>query len=88
MFDMRQYIYKVLIAAVATLVIFQFTVGKHLDRINDKFDILFSEQGRKQMIISIKKEMKKAIEKENYLNEEERDLIRNFIDKIKSELDS
>jgi len=87
-FDMRQYIYKVLIAAVATLVIFQFTVGKHLDRINDKFDILFSEQGRKQMIISIKKEMKKATEKENYLNEEERDLIRNFINKIKSELDS
>ena len=85
---MRQYIYKVLIAAVATLVIFQFTVGKHLDRINDKFDILFSEQGRKQMIISIKKEMKKATEKENYLNEEERDLIRNFINKIKSELDS
>ena len=85
---MRKYIYKVLIAAVATLIIFEFTIGKYLDRINDKFDILFSEQGRKQMVISIKKEMKKAIEKENYLNEEERKLINNFINKIKNELDS
>ena len=85
---MRQYIYKVLIAVVATLIIFEFTIGKYLGRINDKFDILFSEQGRKQMVISIKKEMKKAIEKENYLNEEERKLINNFINKIKNELDS
>ena len=36
----------------------------------------------------IKDEMKKAIKKENYLKEEERVLINNFIKKIQSELNS
>ena len=39
------------------------------------------------MISSIKKEIKKANDKENYLDEEEKVLIRNFIIKIKKELD-
>jgi len=38
------------------------------------------------MINSIKSEMDKAIKKENYLNQEERVLIKKFINKIKTEL--
>ena len=38
------------------------------------------------MISSLKKEMRKANEIENYLDEEERVLIRDFIIKIKKEL--
>ena len=45
-----------------------------------------TSEGRKEIIISLKKEIKKANEKENYLNDEERELIRNFILKIKKEL--
>ena len=40
------------------------------------------------MVISIKSEMENVINKENYLTEEERVLINNFISKIKKELDS
>ena len=40
------------------------------------------------MISSIKIEMEKAIKQENYLDEEERRLIKQFILKIKSELNS
>ena len=43
-------------------------------------------EGRKQLVNSLKKEIKKANEKENYLDEEERILIRNFINKIKNEI--
>ena len=43
-------------------------------------------EGRKKIIESIKKEIKKANDKENYLDEEERELIKNFIIKIKKEL--
>ena len=39
------------------------------------------------MVNSLKKEIKKANEKENYLNEEERILLRNFIIKVKKELE-
>ena len=45
-----------------------------------------SPEGRKTIIQSLKKEIKKANEKENYLNEEERELISTFIRKIKNEL--
>ena len=40
------------------------------------------------MVNTIKVEMKKAVDKENYLKEDERILINKFINKIKSELDS
>ena len=40
------------------------------------------------MVSSIKIEMEKAIKKENYLDEDERVLINQFIQKIKNELKS
>ena len=85
---MRNYIYKTIIAVIALIIVFEFTVGKTLKKITSQTDIVLTKDGRKQMILSIKNEMKKAIEKENYLKEEERVLINRFIDKIKTELNS
>ncbi len=83
---MREYIYKVIIFAIAIIVVFEFTVGKELSNINNKIDIFGTKEGRKKIVASLKKEIKKANEKENYLDEEERELIRNFIFKIKKEV--
>lgn len=85
---MRNYIYKTIIAVIALIVVFEFTIGKTLKKITSQTDIVLTKEGRKQMVSSIKNEMKKAIEKENYLKEDERILINNFINKIKSELNS
>ena len=85
---MRQYIYKTLIAVIALILVFEFTIGKTINKFDQKVEALFSKEGRKITIISIKKEMQKAIDKENYLSEEEKLLINNFILKIKSELNS
>ena len=85
---MRNYIYKTIIAVIALIVVFEFTVGKTLKKITSQTDIILTKDGRKQMVLSVKNEMKKAIEKENYLKEEERVLINKFIDKIKTELKS
>ena len=63
-------------------------VIKVANKFDQKVEALFSKEGRKITIISIKKEMQKAIDKENYLSEEEKLLINNFILKIKSELNS
>ena len=53
-----------------------------------KFDIFGSQKKEeKKVISSIKKEMQKANDKENYLEEDEKVLIRNFIIKIKKELE-
>ena len=83
---MRDYIYKVIIFALAIIIIFEFTIGKEISKINEKVDYLSSSEGRKKIITSLKKEIKKANEKENYLDDEERELIKNFILKIKKEL--
>ena len=83
---MRDYIYKVVIFAIAIIVIFEFTIGKEISQINNKVNYFTSSDGRKEIITSLKEEIKKANEKENYLDEEERELIRNFILKIRKEL--
>ena len=83
---MRNYIYKTLIAVIALIIVFEFTVGKTINNITRQTDILLTKEGRKKMVNSIKVEMEKAVNKENYLNKEERVLINKFINKIKSEL--
>ena len=79
---MRDYIYKILILSVALVIVFELTVGRKFNQINEKIDSFFTKEGRKEIVISLKNEMKKAIEKENYLDEDERTLIRDFIKKI------
>ena len=84
---MKNYIYKILIASVAFILVFKLTIGKELDQINQKINIFSTTEGRKNLVNSLKKEIKKANKKENYLDEEERILLRDFIKKIKKELE-
>ena len=82
------YIYKTIIAVVALIIVFEFTIGKTINKFNQKAEIIFTKEGRKGMVNSVKIEMQKAIDKENYLTEDERVLINKFISKIKNELKS
>ena len=84
---MRQYIYKTIIVIIALILVFEFTIGRTINKFDQKIEALFSKDGRKETIISIKNEMQKAVDKDNYLSNEERVLIRNFIRKIKQELE-
>ena len=51
-------------------------------------EIILTKEGRKELVESIKTEMRKAVKRENYLKEEERVLINDFIKKINDELNS
>ena len=82
---MKNYIYKILIASLAVIMVYKFTIGDEIGQISDKLNTFSSADGRKNLISSIKKEIKKANEKENYFDEEERILIKNFIKKIQKE---
>ena len=84
---MKNFIYKILIASLAIIFVYKFTIGKEIDRVNDQVNSFLSTDGRKEIIDSLKKEIKKANDKENYLDEEERVLIKNFIKKIQKELE-
>ena len=83
---MRNFIYKTLIIIIAFIIIFEFTIGKTLNKITSQTDLLLTREGRKEIVNSIKIEMNKAIKKDNFLKEDERILINNFIEKIRSEL--
>ena len=84
---MKNYIYKVIIAAIAIILVFKFTIGKEISQISKKINYFSTKEGRKEIVSSIKKEIRKANDRENYLDEEERILIKNFIEKIKKELE-
>jgi hypothetical protein len=83
---MKTYIYKVIVAAIAIILVFKFTIGNELAQINEKINFFSSTDGRKKIVTSIKKEIRKANERENYLDEEEKILLKNFIQKIQKEL--
>tara|TARA_B100001939_G_scaffold317581_1_gene304329 strand:+ start:72 stop:332 length:261 start_codon:yes stop_codon:yes gene_type:complete len=84
---MKNFIYKMIIASLAIIFIYKFTIGKEIDKVNNQINNFLNADGRKEIINSLKKEIKKANDKENYLDEEERVLIRNFIKKIQKELE-
>ncbi len=83
---MRNYIYKTIIAIIAFIIVFEFTIGKTLNKITSQTDLLLTREGRKEMVNSIKSEMTKAIKKENFLKQDERILINQFINKVREEL--
>tara|TARA_B100001013_G_C24533351_1_gene411702 strand:+ start:259 stop:528 length:270 start_codon:yes stop_codon:yes gene_type:complete len=85
---MRNYIYKVIIATIALIIVFEFTIGRKFNQIDEITHGFLTKEGRKETISSIKIEMERAIKKENYLTQDERILINKFISKIKNELNS
>jgi len=85
---MKNYIYKIIIATIALIIVFEFTIGRKFNKIDEISNNFLTKEGRKRIINSIKNEMEKATEKENYLTENERILINKFISKIKKELDT
>ena len=85
---MRNYIYKVIIAIIALIIVFEFTIGRKFNQIEEISNNFLTKEGRKAMINSLKNEMSKATKKENYLTEDERVLINEFVSKIRKELDA
>ena len=83
---MRNYIYKVIIATIALIIVFEFTIGRKFNQIEEISNNFLTKEGRKAMINSLKNEMSNATKKENYLTEDERVLINEFVSKIKKEL--
>ena len=56
---MRNYIYKTLIAVIALIVVFEFTIGKTLNNITRQTDILLTKEGRKKWLTLLRLKWKK-----------------------------
>ena len=87
-FLMRQFIYKSIIIMFIIIIGFEFTIGKRIDPMVQTLNKFSNEQGRKEMINKLRKEMRKGINKEYILKEEDRILINKFINKLSNEINS
>ena len=85
---MRGFIYKTIIIVFLFIIGFEFTIGKRIDPIVENIDKFTDEQGRKELVNKLRKEMRKGLEKENMLKEDDRVLIYKFLNKLKSEINS
>ena len=85
---MRGFIYKTIIITFIFIIGFEFTIGKRIDPIVENINKFTNEQGRKELVNKLRKEMKKGLEKEYMLKEEDRVLIYNFFNKLMKEINS
>ena len=85
---MREFIYKLIIIAFLFVIAFEFTIGKRIDPIVENINIFSDKQGRKELVNKLRKEMRKGLEKEYLLKEDDRILIYNFLNKLKTEINS
>ena len=83
---MRQFIYKVVIAVLAIILVFEFTIGKKISQFGGKVDAISSKEGRKETVNKLREEIQKAVKKERYLSKKDAKLINEFILKIQKEL--
>ena len=83
---MKQFIYKIAIFIVATILIYEFTIGKQINKYTDKLNTISSKEGRKESVNKLREEIKKGVKKERYLSKEDAKLINQFLIKIQKEL--
>ena len=83
---MKIFLYILLISLVAFYIFFELTIGSRIDYFENLFNSFKDDNQRIIMKEKLKDEMRKAIKKENYITDDERYLILNFIKKIKDEL--
>jgi len=83
---MKQFIYKVIVILIAIILIYEFTIGKLITRYSEKLNIISTKEGRKELVISLRDEIKKGVKKERYLSKEDAKLLNEFFKKIQNEL--
>ena len=83
---MKIFVYKTLFIFVCIFLLFQLTVGTKLNQLNNELQKLKSKENVENIKNKLRKEIRNAIKKENYLSPEDAKLINEFINKLKKEL--
>jgi len=84
---MKLFIYKTLFAAIIFFVLFQITISATVNKFKENISYLSSDENKNLIKNKLRKELNSAVKKENYLNEEDKKLIKQFLDKVKKELE-
>lgn len=84
--NMKIFIYKTLFVFILLYIILHLTIGVAVRNAQQKFQKIFSKDGIENTKIKIRKEINNALEKEKIFTDEDRELIKKIIIKIKKEL--
>ena len=84
---MKIFFYKTMLIALVFFIAFKLTIGSLINQTKSEIKNLTSKENVERLKSEIRKEMKKAIEKEEYINDEDAVLIKKFLKKVKSELE-
>ena len=85
---MKIFITKILIASFIFYILFELTIGSRIDNAQSFFEQFKSKGERTKVKEKILSEMEKANQKESILNNRERKIISEFVEKIKKELNT
>ena len=83
---MKIFFYKTMLVALVFFITFKLTIGSLINQTESKVKDFTSKENVEIIKSKIRKEMQNAIEKDDYIKEEDAIIIRGFINKIKSEL--
>ena len=83
---MKIFVYKTLFVFLCVFLLFHLTFGAKLREIEGQLEYFKSKENIEIVKNKIRDELRSAIEKENYLDDEDAQLINEFVNKIKKEL--
>ena len=83
---MKVFFYKTAIIFFLILVTFQLTVGSQLRNFERKIENLKSKENIEIIKNKLREELRNALSKERYLSKEDAELIKNFINKLNTEI--
>ncbi len=83
---MRIYIYKLLIFVVAIFFLYQLTIGYTIHNFQKKIFSTLDKETSENIKDKIRQELNNSLKKDNILEKEDAMLLKNFLDKISSEL--
>ena len=84
---MRLFVYKTLFVFFYLFLLFNLTIGYQIRKIENSIQNLSSKEKIESVKEKIRKEMKNGIDKDNIFSNEDRILIKKFLNKITEELE-
>ena len=83
---MKIFVYKTLFVFLCIFLLFHLTIGAKLKQLEGEIENFKSKENIESIKDKIRKELRSAVAKENYLSADDAKLINDFINKLKQEL--
>ena len=84
---MKIFLYKILTVFVQFFIVYKLTIGHTIKLIETKIQNINSKENVENIKEKVRNEIKDGLKKDRYLSKEDANLINDFINKIKKDLD-